>query len=76
MKVYQSNYVKCPFYHQENGPKIKCEGFCKSCTIQITFDRKESLQMHREIYCENFDGYPKCPLFPVINKQYEEVKKN
>lgn len=76
MRGYQSKYVVCPFYHQEKAFQILCEGFCKSCSLQITFTSKESLLLHREIHCESFDGYPKCPLFPVINKQYEGVKKH
>ena len=76
MKAYQSKYVVCPFYHQEKVLQIQCEGFCNTCSLQITFDSKEELLFHREIHCESFAGYPKCPLFPIINKQYEEVKRH
>lgn len=75
MKAYQSKYVVCPFYHQEKVLQIQCEGFCNTCSLQITFDSKEELLFHREIHCESFAGYPKCPLFPIINKQYENMKK-
>ena len=76
MKAYQSKYVVCPFYHQEKWSQIQCEGFCKTCSLQITFASKAELQFHKEIHCESFVGYPKCPIFPVINKQYEGVEKH
>ena len=63
--------VVCPFYHRDDGLKVRCEGFCKTVTIQLSFKNKEQKQIHRHQYCMDFKGYPKCPLYPVINKQYE-----
>ena len=76
MRGYQSKYVVCPFYHQESGLRIQCEGFCKSCSLQITFENKEDMLCHRKNFCESFERHSKCPLFPVISRQYEKVKKN
>lgn len=76
MKGYISKSVICPFYKQDEGLKIRCEGFCASCSLQISFGNKETLLLHRKIHCESFDGYLKCPLFPVINRQYEGAKSN
>ena len=76
MKHYVAKEIICPFYKQEEPTRIHCEGFCKSNSLQISFAKKELLQLHRERHCKNFVGYPMCPLFPVINKQYEEVKRH
>jgi hypothetical protein len=82
MQNYTSKEVMCPFYKQEEldkgrnkATKIRCEGFCKSCSLQTSFARREQLIMHKERYCNSIEGYPKCPLFPVINKQYESEEK-
>jgi hypothetical protein len=32
------------------------------------------LQMHKERHCNSIDGYRKCPLYSVINRQYEVSK--
>lgn len=73
MRKYQSKEVVCPFYHKEEATKILCEGFCKSCSLQMSFTKKEQLLAHKARYCNTFKGYPQCPLYPVINKQYEET---
>lgn len=74
MQHYISKEVVCPFYKQEDAAKIFCEGFCKSCSLQTSFTRRELLQMHKERHCNSFKGYPECPLYSVINKQYEVSK--
>lgn len=77
MQNYVSKEVMCPFYKQEElgkgqkPTKIRCEGFCKTCSLQISFGRREQLIMHKERYCNSIEGYTECPLFSVINKQYE-----
>lgn len=70
MKHYVSKEAVCPFYHKEEGNKIHCEGFCKTCNLQTTFSRRELLYVHKQIHCNSFEGYPKCPLYEIINKQY------
>ena len=75
MQKYQSKEVVCPFYHGEDAErnKIFCEGFCKLCNLQTTFNNGPQLLAHKARYCNTFKGYPQCPLYPVINKQYEET---
>ena len=63
--------VVCPFYHKEVGAKILCEGFCRTTSLQTTFIRREQLIAHKERHCNSFKGYPECPLYSIINKQYE-----
>lgn len=67
----ESPDVVCPFYHSEEGLKLRCEGFCCNNNLQISFNRKEQLVNHRHAYCMSFTGYPSCPLYSVIYKQYE-----
>ena len=67
--------VVCPFYHRDDGLKVRCEGFCNTVTIQLSFKSKEQKQVHKHRHCMDFKGYPKCPLYPVINKQYESEAK-
>lgn len=75
MQKYVSKEVVCPFYHKEDTTTnmILCEGFCKSCSIQITFTGKATLLLHKERHCNSIDGYHKCPLYPIIYKQYENI---
>ena len=63
--------VVCPFYHAEEGLRIKCEGYCSTNTLQICFTSKEYYKSHKFTHCMNMKGYRQCPLYGVINKQYE-----
>lgn len=72
MQHYISKEVVCPFYKQEDATKLFCEGYCKSCSLQTSFTRREQLQLHKERHCNSFKGYPNCPIYPVIAKQYDE----
>lgn len=67
--------VVCPFYHKDDGLKVRCEGFCNAVTIQLSFTSLEQKQVHKHTHCMEFDGYPKCPIYPVINKQYMDEEK-
>jgi hypothetical protein len=71
MQKYMSKEVVCPFYHKEEATKILCEGFCKTTSLQTSFTRREQLILHKERHCNSFEGYPLCPLYSVIYKQYE-----
>ena len=33
--------IVCPFYHKDDGLKIRCEGFCSTATIQLSFTSLE-----------------------------------
>lgn len=74
MQNYVSKEVVCPFYKQEEATKIRCEGFCKITSLQTSFIRREQLIAHKESYCNKMKGYPLCPLYSIINKQYEVSK--
>ena len=76
MQRYKNKDIICPFYKFEEGLNIRCEGFCKSCRLQISFSNKESFDLHRDIHCKSYDGWERCPLYPVINKQYEGGKRH
>lgn len=64
--------VVCPFYHCEERARIKCEGFSKGVNIQLYFANKELMLDHKHRHCMSMDGYPRCELYAVIYKQYEE----
>lgn len=72
MQKYVSKEAVCPFYHKEEPTKILCEGYCKTVSLQTSFQRRELLQLHKDRHCNDIKGYIKCPLYPVINRQYDE----
>ena len=71
MQKYISKEVVCPFYHKEEATKILCEGFCKTTSLQTSFQSKVNLQLHKERHCNDIQGCQLCPLYKLINRQYE-----
>lgn len=72
MQHYVAKEVVCPFYHQEDSTRIRCEGFCSTTSLQTSFKFREQLISHKARHCNDIKGYMKCPLYGVINKQYEK----
>lgn len=72
MQNYVSKEVVCPFYKQEEATKLRCEGFCKTTSLQTSFECRAQLIAHKDRHCNSFKGYPKCPLYSVIMRQYDE----
>lgn len=75
MKNQTDRLVVCPFYSQEEGTKLHCEGFCTGTRILLHFDCKDRKKAHKKKYCKNINGYELCPLNPVIMKQYKAEEK-
>lgn len=73
MKSYVDKSIICPFYTKENGSKINCEGFTHTNSIQTSFQSKDLLMTHKCRYCKNIARYRNCPLYPIIERKYEEV---
>ena len=71
MKYYSDKYVQCPFYNQEQGVQIHCEGFNETNRIHLWFESKELLVGHKKKFCKNGQMHRECPLYSVIEKQYE-----
>ena len=74
MQHYSDKYVLCPFYTQEDGAKIRCEGFSEGNSLQTSFATKELLKAHKRKYCYCIAKHRQCPLYPIINKKYEEAE--
>lgn len=72
MQGYVSKEVECPFYKMEQATKLRCEGFSKCCSLQITFSCRDKLIRHKRKYCNEIKGYTECPLYPAIYGQYGE----
>lgn len=72
MQHYVDKYAQCPFYSQQDKLKLHCEGFCRNNSIHLVFNTRTDMDEHKRLYCNNIRNYAKCPLYPVISKQYED----
>lgn len=75
MQHYCDKYVLCPFYKQDDGVRLLCEGIGKGNSIQVSFETKELLKAHKRKFCYCIAKHRQCPLYPAINKKYEEEEQ-
>lgn len=68
---YLSKSVVCPFYQTSTNYRIQCEGYANGNHFLLNFDGKEQMDSHTKRFCKNINCYISCPLYPIINRQYE-----
>ena len=74
MSNYADKYVVCPFFFKQEGGKLYCDGFKEGVYIHLSFRSNSLLNSHKAQHCHNISGYKKCPIYPLIEKRYEEDK--
>lgn len=74
MSNFGDKYVACPFYFKQEGRKLYCDGFEQGVRIHLSFGTNSLMNRHKARYCHSIVGCKKCPIYPIINKRYEEDK--
>ena len=74
MSNFGDKYVACPFYFKQEGRKLYCDGFAKGVYIHLSFKTNTVLERHKARHCHSIGGCKKCPIYPLIEKRYEEEK--
>ena len=72
MGSYISKDVQCPYYHEVEPQKIKCEGvdIDDQSTIHLAFGSKTKLRHYMETFC--CSDYKKCRLVQMNDRKWEE----
>jgi hypothetical protein len=72
MQRYESKYVVCPFYHNEEALVLYCEGVIKDSTLLNAFRRSADKREYKGCYCTSMEGHKKCPYAEILYKKYED----
>ncbi len=72
MKRYESKYVVCPFYHNEDNLSLYCEGFVEDSTTLLAFRRLDGKKAYKERCCCSLEGYKTCKVAEALTKKHEE----
>ncbi len=75
MVRYESKYVVCPFYHNEETLTIYCEGATENSTLLHAFRRTAEKKEYKEIYCCSMEGHKRCPIADALYRKYDEKQK-
>lgn len=70
MTHYESPYVKCPYYHRNNGNMICCEGVDETTTLNLTFTSKKRINEYVNTYC-NCD-YKQCRVHKMLDEKWSD----
>ncbi len=62
---YTQVYVKCPFYHRDDGKiRLTCEGIVENSTMNWNFRCKADLQQQMDIFCCEY--YKNCEVYRML----------
>ena len=61
-----SRNVKCPFYHSQDGGKIKCEGLSDKNTIHLVFKKNEDRAKFMRNYCNDVQSCKACLIHKML----------
>lgn len=66
--TFLSAKVKCPYYCNDTGKSIICEGIFSRFNVQ-NFKTKEKLESYAIEFCA--EKYQNCPIWQLNEKKYE-----
>ena len=61
--------VWCPFYREDSGKSIFCEGITDESFLRLTFASVRAKRQQMEIFCRT-KNCEKCELYTAINARY------
>lgn len=67
---YLSTDVKCPYYKDDKGQKLICEGIDKGCNMHFQYEKSEQKKHRMRKYCTS--DFRKCGLYQVLEKNYQD----
>ena len=63
--------VWCPFYREDSGRSIYCEGITDESFLRLTFASGRAKRQQMEIFCRT-KNCGKCELYTAINARYAD----
>lgn len=76
MVRYESKYVVCPFYHNEENLKIYCEGIDDNATTISSWRSLGDKLNYRKEYCQCLNNYNNCLLASALFRKHGQVEKS
>ena len=61
--------VQCPYYRDQDGQKLRCEGVGPGTVIHLAFASKQEMRDYRVEFCEGC--WKKCMIADALNRKYD-----
>lgn len=62
--------TQCPFYRQEDGKRIVCEGLPDKTTMALEFPSSQPKIEYKKRYCEK--KYRDCPYAKILYQKWDK----
>ena len=66
--------IVCPFYRCSDPYYICCEGVTNDSSIKVTFGIPEKVNLYKDCFCRNIDGYRRCKVSDMLTRKYADEK--
>ena len=67
---YISADVKCPYYKDDKGQKLICEGIDRGCNTHFQYETTKQKLKRMEKHCTK--DYNQCELYQILEKKYKK----
>ena len=71
MKQTEPQPVWCPFYREDSGKSIFCEGITDESYLRLTFASVRAKRQQMDIFCRS-RSCERCELYGAIDAKYED----
>lgn len=71
MAHHGSKFVKCPFYHDHDDNRIKCEGVYKGNTIHLVFEDSNERGDFMRGHCNSISLCQSCIIHKMLYDKWE-----
>lgn len=68
--TYKDADVQCPFYKEQTGRTISCEGVTDDSIIKQYYWSPKSKDIQMDVFCKK--NYKNCEVYRMLEKKYEE----
>lgn len=72
MAHHGSKFVKCPFYHDHDNNRIKCEGLSKGNTLHLVFESTEEMKSFMRDHCNSIRLCQGCLIHKTLFGKWEK----
>lgn len=65
-----ARYVKCPFYHKQDGAKIICEGVSNNSTLHLAFPDPMARARYMRDHCDSVKACQSCLVHKILYEKW------
>lgn len=69
MAMTEDALAACPYYKEDGGQVVRCEGPYHRSGLHLSFANRYQLSGHKRKYCQR--DWAACPIAGLLNRKYD-----